>query len=161
MVDIFTLIFWVITLLWFTFSILKDKKKTFNAVKMSSGMMKHMAGEIIGILFLIGLILTFIPPESIQQYAGQSSSLLTTVIFALIGCVTLIPAFVAFPLVGSLLAAGANIVPVTAFLTTLTMVGIVTFPLEKKEFGTKFTIIRNSLSFIFAIVIALLMGVIL
>jgi len=41
------------------------------------------------------------------------------------------------------------------------MVGVVTFPLEKKEFGTKFALTRNILSFGFAIVIALVMGVIL
>lgn len=158
--DIFTIVFWVITLVLFTISIIKDKKKTFNSVKMSSGMMKHMAGEIMAILFLIGLILTFIPPEAVQKYAGGSNTILTTVIFALVGCITLIPAFVAFPLAGSLLAAGADIVPVVAFLTTLTMVGVVTFPLEKKEFGTKFTVVRNSLSFVFAIIIALIMGAI-
>lgn len=158
--DIFTIVFWVIALAWFIFSVIKDKERTFNSVKMSGGMMKHMAGEIIAILFLIGLILTFVPPEAIQQYAGQSDSLLTTVLFALIGCITLIPAFVAFPLAGSLLSAGAGLVPVVAFLTTLTMVGIVTFPLEKKEFGTKFTVVRNSLSFVFAIIIALVMGAI-
>ncbi|MEM1486270.1 permease [Oscillospiraceae bacterium PP1C4] len=158
--DIFTITFWIITLIWFAFSLIKDKKKTLNAVKMSGGMMKGMASEIVAILFLIGLILTFISPDMIKQYMGDSNTLLSTIAFALIGCISLIPAFVAFPLVGSLLDAGASIVPVVAFLTTLTMVGIVTFPLEKKEFGTKFTIIRNSLSFIFAIVIALLMGVI-
>ncbi|HOJ10913.1 MAG TPA: permease [Clostridiales bacterium] len=159
--DVFTLAFWIITLIWFIGSIIKDKKKTIDSVKMSSGMMKHIAGEIVAILFLIGLILTFLPPETIKQYAGQSNSIVTTIVFALVGCITLIPAFVAFPLAGSLVNAGASIVPVVAFLTTLTMVGIVTFPLEKKEFGTKFTLIRNSLSFIFAISIALIMGVIL
>lgn len=145
--------------MWFALSIIKDQKKTLNAVKMSGGLMKGMASEIVAILFLIGLILTFIPPDTIKRFMGESNILLSTVTFALIGCITLIPAFVAFPLVGSLFDAGANIVPVVAFLTTLTMVGIVTFPLEKKEFGTKFTVIRNSLSFTFAIVIALLMGV--
>jgi uncharacterized membrane protein YraQ (UPF0718 family) len=90
---------------------------------------------------------------------GSSNVLLTTILAALAGSITLIPAFVAFPLVGSLVKAGANIVPVVAFITTLTMVGIVTFPLEKKEFGTKFTLVRNLLSFGFAIVIALVMGV--
>lgn len=158
--DIFTIIFWIITLIWFILSIIKDKKKTLNAVKMSGGMMKDMASEIVAILFLIGLILTFIPPDTIKNYMGGSNTLLSTIAFAFVGCITLIPAFVAFPLVGSLLDAGASIVPVVAFLTTLTMVGVVTFPLEKKEFGSKFTIIRNSLSFIFAIIIALLMGVI-
>lgn len=157
--DIFTIIFWIITLGWFIFSIMKDKHKTLSAVKMSGGMMKSMAGEIIAILFLIGLILTFIPPESIKQFMGKSNSLISTVIFALIGCITLIPAFVAFPLAGSLVNAGASIVPVVAFITTLTMVGIITFPLEKREFGVKFTLIRNSLSFGFAIIIALLTGV--
>jgi uncharacterized membrane protein YraQ (UPF0718 family) len=158
--DVFTISFWIITLIWFAFSIIKDKKKTLNAVKMSGGMMKGIASEIVAILFLIGIILTFIPPDTIKQYMGESNTLLSTIVFALAGCITLIPAFVAFPLVGSLLNAGACIIPVVAFLTTLTMVGVVTFPLEKKEFGIKFTVIRNFLSFVFAIVIALLMGVI-
>jgi len=158
-VDIFTIVFWIITLGWFVFSVMKDKHKTMNAVKMSGGMMKSMVGEIIAILFLIGLILTFIPPDTIKQFMGKSNSLISTVVFALVGCITLIPAFVAFPLAGSLVNAGASIVPVVSFLTTLTMVGIVTFPLEKREFGTKFAIVRNSLSFGFAIIIALLVGV--
>ena len=100
--DIFTIAFWVITLIWFGFSIKKDKKRTLDSVKGSSGMMKSMGGEIIGILFLIGLILTFLPPEMIEQYAGNSNSIMTTVVFALVGCVTLIPAFVAFPLAGKI-----------------------------------------------------------
>jgi len=73
----------------------------------------------------------------------------------------LIPAFVAFPLVGSFVDVGASIIPAVAFLTTLTMVGIVTFPLEKKEFGFKFSLVRNILSFISALLIAAVMGVIL
>ena len=147
-------------MIWFGFSIIKDKKKTLDAVKISEGMMKGIVSEIVAILFLIGIVLTFIPPDTIKQYMGDSNTLLSTIVFALAGCITLIPAFVAFPLVGSLINAGASIIPVVAFLTTLTMVGIVTFPLEKREFGVKFAVVRNSLSFVFAIVIALLMGVI-
>ncbi|NLZ46566.1 MAG: permease [Clostridiales bacterium] len=158
--DIITISFWIITLIWFGFSIIKDKKKTLDAVKISAGMMKGIVSEIVAILFLIGIVLTFIPPDTIKQYMGDSNTLLSTIVFALAGCITLIPAFVAFPLVGSLINAGASIIPVVAFLTTLTMVGIVTFPLEKREFGVKFAVVRNSLSFVFAIVIALLMGVI-
>lgn len=158
--DIFTIVLWIITLTWFFISMKKDKKKTLNSIKNSSGMMKSLGGQIIAILFLIGLLLTFIPPETIKEYMGQSNVVLSSVVSALLGSITLIPAFVAFPLVGSLIDSGANIVPMVAFLTTLTMVGVVTFPLEQKEFGTKFTIARNGLSFIFAVVIALIMGVI-
>lgn len=157
--DAFTIVLWIITLAWLIWSIIKNKSKTLNSMRMSSGMMKNMMGEIIGILFLIGLILTFIPPDTIRHYMGQSNVLISTILSAFVGSITLIPAFVAFPLVGSLRDAGANMVPLVAFLTTLTMVGVVTFPLEKREFGSKFTIARNSLSFLFAVIIALLMGV--
>lgn len=158
--DIFTISLWIITLSWFIVSIIKDKKKTIDSIKMSSGLMRNMIGEIIGILFLIGLLLTFIPPDTIKQYLGGSNMFISTVVAAFVGTITLIPAFVAFPLVGSLVNAGASIIPTVAFLTTLTMVGMVTFPLEKREFGLKFALTRNSLSFIFAVIIALLMGVI-
>lgn len=157
--DIFTLILWIITGIAFIISIKKDKNKTLNSMKMARGMMKNMIAEIIGILFLIGLILTFVPPETIKDFMGKTNVLTATIGAALVGSLTLIPAFVAFPLVGSLIDAGFGIIPSIAFLATLTMVGIVTFPLEKEEFGLKFTIARNSLSFIFAVIIAFVMGV--
>ncbi len=159
--DIFTITFWIIAIVLFVISIVKNKKKTFEAMKKSKGMMGNMMGEIVAIIFLIGLVLTFIPPETIKAILGSSNTIVSTFISAIVGSITLIPAFVAFPLVGSLVDAGASIVPAVAFLTTLTMVGIVTFPLEKKEFGTKFALVRNLLSFGFAIIISLVMGVLL
>lgn len=121
---------------------------------------KGMLASILSIIFAIGLILTIVPPAGIAKFLGEQSVLLATVGGALLGTITLIPAFIAFPLVGTLVNAGVSVVPAVAFLTTLTMVGVVTFPLEKKEFGAKFTTVRNGLSFIFAIAIALVMGVI-
>ena len=159
--DIFTKALWTVTVIWFIVSMIKDKKRTLNAMKMSKKMMGNMLGQIIGILFLIGLILTFIPPHVIKEYLGGSNTFLATIISALIGSITLIPAFVAFPLVGSIVDMGASIVPAVAFLTTLTMVGFVTFNLERQEFGKKFALIRNVLSFLFAILISMAMGVIL
>jgi uncharacterized membrane protein YraQ (UPF0718 family) len=159
--DIITKILWIIAGGSLLYSLVKNKQKTVDSMKMSRNMMKNMMGQILAILFLIGLILTFIPPEAIKNYLGNSNLFLATIISAIAGSITLIPAFVAFPLVGSLVDAGASIVPAVAFLTTLTMVGIVTFPLEKQEFGTKFTVLRNSLSFVFAVIIALTMGVLL
>ncbi|MPM13986.1 hypothetical protein SDC9_60346 [bioreactor metagenome] len=159
--DIFTVLFWVIAIILTVISLVKDQKKTFEAMKKSKGMMGNMLGEIVAIIFIIGLVLTLIPPETIKQVLGSANTLTSTVISALVGSITLIPAFVAFPLVGSLVTVGASIVPAVAFLTTLTMVGMVTFPLEKKEFGMRFALTRNLMSFGFAIVIALTMGVIL
>jgi len=147
--DVLTLAMWMGTAIFLIFSFTKDKKKTKQALNMAFGMGKGMLGSILSIIFLIGLILTVFPPENIAEFVGKQSVLLATVIAA------------AFPLVGTLVDAGVGIVPSIAFLTTLTMVGIVTFPLERREFGIKFTAVRNGLSFIFAIIIALVMGVIL
>ena len=158
--DIFTILFWIIAVILFVFSLVKSKETTVDAMKKSRRMMGSMIGEIVAIIFMIGLVLTFIPPETIKTVLGTSSTYISTFFSALVGSVTLIPAFVAFPVVGSLVDVGASIVPAVAFLTTLTMVGIVTFPLEKKEFGTKFAILRNLFSFGFAIIIALMMGVV-
>lgn len=159
--DIFTIIFWIIGLGLTIWSLFKSRKKTFKAMKKTKKMMGNMLGDIIAIIFLIGLILTILPPETIEKVLGDSRVLMTTFLAAVAGSVTLIPAFVAFPLIGSLADVGASIVPLVAFLTTLTMVGVVTFPLEKREFGLKFALGRNILSFVFAILIALSMGVLL
>lgn len=159
--DIFTLSFWGVSIALTGVALVKSKKKTFEAVKKSKGMMGNMLGEIIAIIFIIGIVLTFIPPESIKSVLGSENTALATIIAAVAGSVTLIPAFVAFPLVGSFVDVGASIVPAVAFLTTLTMVGIVTFPLEKKEFGFKFALIRNAFSFVMALIIAAVMGVVL
>ncbi len=159
--DVFTLAIWVGTLLFLVFSFVKSKEKTIKALKMAFKMGKGMALSILTIIFAIGLILTLLPPADIASFVGGQPVFLATIAFALLGTITLIPAFIAFPLIGTLVGAGVSIVPSVAFLTTLTMVGIVTFPLEKKEFGMKFTVVRNSLSFLFALVIALVMGVVL
>jgi uncharacterized membrane protein YraQ (UPF0718 family) len=116
--------------------------------------------QIGGIILAIGLLLTFVPPESIQKVFGTGKFVLSTVVAALLGSVTLIPGFVAFPLVGSFVKMGVSIVPAAAFLTTLTMVGFVTFPIEKQEFGLKFALLRNVFSFIAALLIAVAIGLV-
>ena len=80
---------------------------------------------------------------------------------AMVGAVTLIPSLIAYPLAASLLRSGATVATIAAFITTLVMVGFVTAPMEIKELGKKFTIVRNGLGFIAAIIIGAIMGVIL
>lgn len=157
--DIFTLALWLVTSVFLVFSFFKDRKKTVQALKMALRMGRGMAVSIFAIVLAIGLILTLLPPADIAAFVGRQSVLLATLAAALFGTITLVPAFIAFPLVGNLIDAGVSVVPSVAFLTTLTMVGLVTLPLEKKAFGNRFTWVRNSLSFLAAIAIALLMGV--
>ena len=80
---------------------------------------------------------------------------------ALIGSITLIPGFVAFPLAAALLKNGAGYMQIAAFVSTLMMVGVVTLPLEIKTFGKRATLIRNVAAFVFSLLAALVIGVVL
>ena len=73
----------------------------------------------------------------------------------------MIPSLIAFPLAGLLIDAGAAYTPIAAFITTLTMVGFVSLPLEIKVMGKRLTVQRNLLALISAMLIALAMGVML
>ncbi len=102
-----------------------------------------------------------LPPETIQKLLGEEAGFAATLIASVIGAITLIPSLIAFPLAGSLLRSGATVMTISAFITTLVMVGVVTAPMEMKTLGRKFTLLRNGLGFLSALVIAGIMGVLL
>ncbi|AKI97345.1 permease [Kosmotoga pacifica] len=145
-------------LLW---SLLKSVEKTKKSLKIARNLFAKTFLQIIGVMALIGLVLAAIPPELIKKLLGGSNEVLSTIYGAIIGTVTIIPGFIAFPLSKSLYESGAHLIAIAAFITTLTMVGFATIPIEVRHFGKKFTFYRNVLSFVFAIGIALGMGVLL
>lgn len=156
--DIFTRAMWLMTLVLLILSFIKDQNKTKQALKKAFLMGKGMALSILAVIFAIGFVLALLPPDKIALMIEKQNALVATIFAAGFGTITLIPAFIAFPLIGTLTAAGVGTMPAVAFLTTLTMVGVMTFPLEKRAFGLKFAFTRNLLSFIFAIFIAIIMG---
>ena len=50
---------------------------------------------------------------------------------------------------------------IAAFVSTLMMVGIVTMPLEIKTFGKRATITRNAAAFLFSLIAAFVIGMVL
>jgi len=113
------------------------------------------------IIVIIGLFSAFIPPSEITKFIGAQAGWSGILAIAALGAVLHIPALLSFPLAAALLQSGAAIASVAAFITTLTMVGVVTLPLEIKELGIRLALLRNGLSFIMAVIIALIMGMIL
>jgi uncharacterized membrane protein YraQ (UPF0718 family) len=143
------------------FSWAKDKKKTLASLKFAWKSFRSMALLVVVIIWVIGFLLAFLPPQIISKTIGPEAGFKGVILAALFGSIVLIQAFIAFPLAGSFLRQGANISAIAAFVTTLVMVGVVTAPLEAKFFGKKFTFWRNSISFVFALLIAYIMGVVL
>jgi uncharacterized membrane protein YraQ (UPF0718 family) len=95
------------------------------------------------------------------KYLGTKSGVWGFIISALVGSIALIPAFICYPLCSILLQNGVSYPIVSVFITTLMMVGIITLPVEIKFFGIRVSVVRNLLSFIGALIIGIIMGLLL
>ncbi len=142
-------------------SFYKNKQKTRQALKVAVKGLVKMAPAILILLILVGLIMGFFKPEIISSLLGDQSGALGIALASVAGAILMIPSLIAFPLTASLVESGASIGVAAAFITTLTMIGFVTLPIEIKEMGKKLTLLRNGLSFIIAVGIALIMGALL
>lgn len=138
-----------------------DKDKTISGFKKGWEMFRNIVIPFLNILILVSLLLFIVPPQMIVKYLGAGSGAIGFAIAAIIGSITLIPGFISYPIASGLLKQGASYSTVAVFMTTLMMVGVVTFPLEIKYFGKKVAILRNALNFIVAIIIGILIGIIL
>lgn len=156
----FNIILFVLTVIFLIFSYVKSPQKTMKALKIAWNSFIRILPMMLTIIGVIGLMLTFISPETIK-FIFSNQHWWSTSLAALVGAITLMPAFIAFPLAASLIREGAGLMPIAAFVTTLTMVGIVTAPMEISMFGKRYTFLRNALSFVAALLIALAMGKIL
>ncbi|MEL7655741.1 MAG: permease [Bacillota bacterium] len=156
-----TVTFYVLALSGLALSFWKSREKTKLALKKAWKSFENIMPQLLAILIIIGVMLAILTPEQISKILGSESGWIGVLIAATIGSITLIPGFVAFPLAAALLNNGAGYMQIAAFVSTLMMVGIVTLPLEKQYFGKKAVIARNSAAFVFSLIVALIMGVIL
>ncbi len=154
-----TIALYVIATIALTISFMKDKKNTKIALKKAWKSFENILPQFLSILILIGIILAIMTPEQISHIIGKESGWVGVILASIVGAVTLVPGFIAFPLAAALVKSGAGYMQIAAFISTLMMVGIVTIPLEMKFFGKKAALIRNAEAYIFSLVVALVMGV--
>ena len=157
----FTIILYVLAFGLLLLSFIKDKGKTAMALKKAWKSFENILPQFLAILIIIGITLAVLSPQTISKLIGEQSGWLGMFMAAIIGSVTLVPGFVAFPLAAALIESGAGLMQIAVFISTLMMVGIVTIPLEIKYFGKKAALIRNSLAFAFSFLVAIVIGVIL
>lgn len=153
-----TYLLYTVVILIYIISLIKDKHKTKKALERSLKSFEGIMPQFLGIIFVVGIILTILSPETISGILGEKSGVLGVFIASLIGAITIMPTFVAFPTAALLLQNGAGYTQVTALISTLMFVGIATYPLEVKFIGKKATAIRNSVYFFYSIIIAFIVG---
>lgn len=157
--NLFTIFLYIITVILLILSFVKNKKKTSLALKKSRKMFLTVLPQFLAILFLVGLLLATISPETIQNIIGTKSGILGMFLASLLGSITLVPVLIAFPIAAELLKNGAGVMQITIFICTLTTVGIATLPIENRYLGKKTALLRNALFYIFAFITAIIMEV--
>lgn len=132
----------------------KDKEKTQKALLKGGKSIENILPQFLGIILIVGLTLSVFKPEMISNIIGSNSGIIGVLLSALLGSFVMMPTFVAFSTGDILLKNGAGIAQVAALISTLTLIGIITIPLEAKYIGKRATIYRNILAFVFSIIVA-------
>lgn len=136
----------------------KSKIKTKQALKKALKSLENILPQLLSILLLIGGMLAVLDQDLIARLLGASSGVVGMILAGVLGSITLIPGFAAFPLAASLLKNGAGYGQIAMFVSTLMMVGIVTLPMEFKFFGKQTALKRNLFALIFSVLVAIVMG---
>ena len=149
---------YVVTGLSLIVSFIINQEKTIQGLKRGWMKFYKTLPSYLMLLILISIVL-LLSEDLIVEYLGQDNIFLGLLFSLGVGSVTMMPGFIAYPLARILLQRGVPYMVIAGFVTSLMLVGVVTYPLEKSYMGRKATIIRNIMSFVVAGLIALVMGI--
>ena len=149
---------YIISIISLSISYYFNKQKTIKALKIAWKKFSKILPGYLKLLIILSFVL-LISDDLIIRYLGGSGSILGILLGLITGSVTMMPGFIAYPLSGILLERGVSYMVIASFITTLMMVGVVTYPVEKEFMGKKATIVRNIASFIIAAIIAVATGI--
>src|SRR5690554_728401 len=109
---VFEIVLYILAITFLVISFVKDRQKTRAALLKAWKAFAGIIPALAGILALIGLLLSILSPEIITSVLGQNTGFWGMILTSVIGAITLIPAFIAFPLASSLLQSGAGIMQI-------------------------------------------------
>lgn len=153
-----TFLLYVVAGLCLVGSFFKNREKTALALKKAFKAFEGILPQLMIVLMLVAVALAVLDTATVSLVIGQDSGIFGVLVAALIGAITLIPGFVAFPAAAALLHNGAGTVQIAAFVSSLMMVGVVTLPLEIQYFGRRAALLRNGAAFVFSLVAAVFVG---
>ena len=155
---IFNLVLYAVTIFLLLISFFRDKGKTKKALQKSWKSFENILPQFLSILIIVGILLAFLNPIVISKILGHSSGWWGVVLATVVGAITLIPGYIAFPTAALLIKGGAGYMQMGAFISSLMMVGVVTLPIEIKFFNKKTAFLRNGLGFVFSFLVAFIIS---
>lgn len=129
-------------------SLKKASKKTLNSIVQTLPI-------ILGVLMFIALVTTFVSKD-VYSMIFTKNPVVDPLIGALFGSFAAGNALTSYVIGGELLTRGVTLVAITSFIVSWVTVGVVQFPAESMMLGKRFAVVRNVVSFLMSIVIAIL-----
>jgi uncharacterized membrane protein YraQ (UPF0718 family) len=136
----------------------KSPEKTRQSLKKAWRSCTGVLPLFFAILICMGFLLSFVDEAVIRQVVGRESGMAGIALSGLLGSVTLIPAFAAYPAAAELLRVTGGYAQITMLITSLMMVGLVTLPMESRFFGLKAALWRNGLGLVYSFALAVFVG---
>ena len=152
------IVLYIITILLMVISTCVSPGKTAQALRITFRRFGKIAPAFVLMLALVSITLYLLPDHTIARMLARENKWAATAGALGLGSISIMPGFIAYPLCGILLDHGALFMVISAFSTSIMMVGVITFPLEKSYLGTRLTIVRNIVSLAIAIAVATATG---
>jgi len=131
---------------------MKERSRAKEAFSKALHSLVSVAPMLLAVIGLVGLFQAFVSPQMMRAlFSG--SPLVDTLLGTAIGGVSIGQPVVSYIIGGELLGQGVSLYAVTAFVLAWVTLGVLQLPLEASLFGRRFTVVRNLLSFLFAVLI--------
>jgi uncharacterized membrane protein YraQ (UPF0718 family) len=131
-----------------------------KATKKAARQFANLLPILVGVILLMGLLNAFVS-EQLLTSIFSGNMVFDTLLGACFGSILAGNPLNSYVLGGELLKHGISLFAVTAFIVAWVTVGLVQLPAETAALGKKFAVLRNTLSFVLSIPIAILTVVIL
>jgi uncharacterized membrane protein YraQ (UPF0718 family) len=151
-------ILYAATLLLLLASLWASPERTAAALRAAGRQFLKVAPAFVFMLVCVAVALYLVPEALLTRLLAGENKWAATASAAAVGSISVMPGFIAFPLCGILLREGALYMVLSAFSTTLMMVGIATFPLERTYLGARLALTRNLVSLGIALLVAIVTG---
>ena len=115
---------------------------------------------LLGVLMLLSLAFTLIP-KSLYSKIFTGNQIIDPLIGALVGSIAGGNPVTSYIVGGELRLHGISMLAITAFIVAWVTVGVIQLPAEALMLGKKFALVRNLISFITAVMIAIIVVLVL
>lgn len=137
-----TYILYGVTISFLVLSLIKDKKKTKMSLKKAWRAFENILPQFLVVILFVGVLLAVLNPEVISKIIGSDSGWLGVILAAVVGAVTLIPGFVAFPTAAVFMKKGVKFNNILIFIGAWSTTKIPMFLFEMTSLGVKFAVTR-------------------